>query len=133
MGLTAASVNRLAFTIREPIGVVVSISAFLIIRLNLIVHQTITAFAAGCPVIIKPASTTPLSCQALVDILKEAGLPEGWVQMVLCTNELTEKLATDPRVNFLSFIGSGKIGWVPEIQTGPAVPVVPWSMGALLL
>ncbi|SHN30880.1 Acyl-CoA reductase [Cyclobacterium lianum] len=118
MGLTAATSNRLAFTIREPIGVVASISAFNH-PLNLIVHQTITAFAAGCPVIIKPASTTPLSCLALVDILKEAGVPEGWVQMVLCANELTEKLATDKRVNFLSFIGSGKIGWYLKSKLAP--------------
>lgn len=118
MGITESSVNRLAFTIREPIGVVASISAFNH-PLNLIVHQTITAFAAGCPVIIKPASTTPLSCQALVEILKEAGVPEGWVQMVLCTNELTEKLATDKRVNFLSFIGSGKIGWYLKSKLAP--------------
>src|SRR5690606_15740044 len=77
MGLTAASVNRMAFTTREPIGVVASISAFNH-PLNLIVHQTVTAIAAGCPVIVKPASTTPLSCLAFIDILKEAGLPEDW-------------------------------------------------------
>lgn len=118
MGITESSVNRLAFTIREPIGVVVSISAFNH-PLNLIVHQTVTAFAAGCPVIIKPASATPLSCQALVEILKEAGVPDGWVQMVLCSNEQTEKLATDKRVNFLSFIGSGKIGWYLKSKLAP--------------
>src|SRR5690606_6612297 len=77
MGLTASSINRLAFTTREPIGVVASISAFNH-PLNLIIHQTITAIAAGCPVIIKPASTTPLSCLTFVDLLKEAGLPDGW-------------------------------------------------------
>ncbi|MEX2566407.1 MAG: aldehyde dehydrogenase family protein [Cyclobacteriaceae bacterium] len=118
MGITEASVNRLAFTIREPIGVVASISAFNH-PLNLIVHQTITAFAAGCPVIIKPASATPLSCQALVDILEEAGVPEGWVQMVLCSNELAETIVTDKRINFLSFIGSAKIGWYLKSKLAP--------------
>jgi acyl-CoA reductase-like NAD-dependent aldehyde dehydrogenase len=118
MGLTEASVNRLAFTMREPIGVVASLSAFNH-PLNLIVHQTITAFAAGCPVIVKPASNTPRSCLALMDILEEAGVPEGWVQAVICTNELAEKLATDKRINFLSFIGSAKIGWYLKSKLPP--------------
>ncbi len=118
MGITESSVNRLAFTMREPIGVVVSISAFNH-PLNLLIHQTITAFAAGCPVIIKPAGTTPLSCKALMEILEEAGVPEGWVQMVLCSNELAEKLATDKRVNYLSFIGSERVGWYLKSKLAP--------------
>lgn len=118
MGLTAASVNRLAFTTREPIGVVASLSAFNH-PLNLIVHQTITAFAAGCPVIVKPATNTPLSCLALMDVLEEAGVPEGWVQSVLCSNEVAEKLATDKRINYLSFIGSAKVGWYLKSKLAP--------------
>jgi acyl-CoA reductase-like NAD-dependent aldehyde dehydrogenase len=118
MGLTQASVNRIAFTTREPIGVVASISAFNH-PLNLIVHQTVTAFAAGCPVIVKPASTTPLSCLALAEILKEAGVPEGWVQVVITDNEAAEKLVTDPRVNYLSFIGSAKVGWYLKSKLAP--------------
>ncbi len=118
MGLTEASQNRMAFTTREPIGVVVSISAFNH-PLNLIIHQTVTAIAAGCPVIIKPASTTPLSCLNFVDILKEAGLPDGWCQPIVCKSKLAQKLATDPRVNYLSFIGSSKIGWYLRSQLSP--------------
>tara|TARA_R110000737_G_scaffold93541_2_gene126868 strand:- start:5159 stop:6583 length:1425 start_codon:yes stop_codon:yes gene_type:complete len=110
MGLTEATRNRIAFTIREPIGVVVSISAFNH-PLNLIIHQTVTAFAAGCPVVIKPASTTPLSCLAFIALLKEAGMPEDWCQAVVCDNDSAQQLATDPRVGFLSFIGSAKVGW----------------------
>jgi len=118
MGLTQASVNRLAFTMREPIGVVVSISAFNH-PLNLIVHQTVTAFAAGCPVIIKPASTTPMSCLAFVKILEEAGVPEGWVQPLILDNENSEALVTDSRVNYLSFIGSAKVGWHLKSKLSP--------------
>ncbi|MFC0264128.1 aldehyde dehydrogenase family protein [Fontibacter flavus] len=118
MGLTQASVNRIAFTTREPIGVVASISAFNH-PLNLIVHQTVTAFAAGCPVIVKPASTTPLSCLAFAEILKEAGVPEGWVQVVITDNEAAEKMVTDPRVNYLSFIGSAKVGWYLKSKLAP--------------
>ena len=118
MGLTEASVNRMAFTVREPIGVVASISAFNH-PLNLIVHQTVTAIAAGCPVIVKPASTTPLSCLALMDVLKEAGLPDGWCQSLICSSDVAELLATDPRVNYLSFIGSAKVGWALKSKLSP--------------
>jgi len=118
MGLTKASTNRLAFTTREPIGVVCSISAFNH-PLNLIVHQVITAIAAGCPVIIKPALTTPLSCLALVEILKEAGLPDGWCQPIICKDEIAEKLCTDARVSYFSFIGSSKVGWYLKSKLAP--------------
>ena len=118
MGLTKASEGRIAFTSREPIGVVTSISAFNH-PLNLIVHQSVTAIAAGCPVIIKPALTTPLSCLAFVEILSEAGLPEGWCQSIICKNEAAEKLVTDPRVNYFSFIGSAKVGWFLRSKLSP--------------
>jgi acyl-CoA reductase-like NAD-dependent aldehyde dehydrogenase len=118
MGLTKASVNRMAFTTREPIGVVLSISAFNH-PLNLIVHQVVTAIAAGCPVIIKPALTTPLSCLALVNILSSAGLPEGWCQVVICENEAAELLVVDERVNYFSFIGSSKVGWYLKSKLAP--------------
>lgn len=118
MGLTETTQNRIAFTTREPIGVVVSISAFNH-PLNLIIHQTVTAFAAGCPVVIKPATTTPLSCLAFVDLLKEAGMPEHWCQAVVCDNDTAEKMATDSRVGFLSFIGSSKVGWYLRSKLAP--------------
>lgn len=110
MGMTAASVNRLAFTTREPIGVVLAISAFNH-PLNLIIHQVIPAIAAGCPVIIKPASSTPVSCFNLVSLLYEAGLPEDYCTALVCSRDLAEKLAADPRLGFLTFIGSHEVGW----------------------
>ena len=110
MGLTKASLNRIAFTRMEPIGPVLSISAFNH-PLNMIVHQTATAIAAGCPVIVKPARSTPLSCIAFAEMLSEAGLPKPWCQVLICGHEETEKLASDPRVKYLSFIGSSQVGW----------------------
>lgn len=111
MGLSAAADNRWAFTTKEPIGIVAAISAFNH-PLNLIVHQVAPAIAVGCPVIIKPASATPLSCLEFVAMAHEAGLPEPWAQTFLPDgNELAEALATDKRVAFLSFIGSAKVGW----------------------
>lgn len=118
MGLTEASLNRLAFTTKEPIGVVAAVSAFNH-PLNLAVHQIVTAIAAGCPVIFKPAMTTPLSGLALAAILKEAGLPAGWLQVVLCDTETAELLVTDSRINFFSFIGSAKVGWYLKSKLSP--------------
>ncbi len=79
MGLSAAADGRWAFTTKEPIGIVAAISAFNH-PLNLIVHQVAPAIAVGCPVIIKPAGTTPLSCIDFVKLVHEAGLPEAWCQ-----------------------------------------------------
>jgi acyl-CoA reductase-like NAD-dependent aldehyde dehydrogenase len=111
MGLTAASAKRLAFTTREPIGVVFAISAFNH-PLNLIVHQVAPAIATGCPVIVKPASATPLSCRDFVALLHAAGLPEVWCQTFIPKGSaLAEQLACDPRISFLSFIGSASVGW----------------------
>lgn len=118
MDQTAPTAGRLAFTQREPIGVVCSISAFNH-PLNLIIHQTVPAIAAGAPVIIKPAPATSLSCINFVKILKEAGLPDVWCQVVICDNELAEKLVTDPRVAFFSFIGSARVGWYLRSKLAP--------------
>jgi len=118
MGLTPASENRLAFTIREPIGVVASVSAFNH-PLNLIVHQTIPAIAAGCPVIIKPARSTPLSCLKFIELLTQAGLPDGWCQAMVVDNKDASRLIEDDRINFFSFIGSGKVGWWLHSKLSP--------------
>jgi acyl-CoA reductase-like NAD-dependent aldehyde dehydrogenase len=119
MGLNAASRGHLAFTHREPVGVVVAVSAFNH-PLNLVVHQVGPAVAAGCPVIVKPAEDTPLSGFRLVDILREAGLPEAWCQPVAVGDlTLAERLVTDPRVGFLSFIGSAAVGWRLRARLAP--------------
>ncbi|WP_320035024.1 aldehyde dehydrogenase family protein [Halarcobacter sp.] len=110
MGHTASSANRMAYTFKEPIGVVAAISAFNH-PFNLAIHQVIPAIAVGCPVVIKPATQTPMSAIRLVEILEEAGLPKGWAQAVVCDRTGGELLATSPKVSFLTFIGSGAVGW----------------------
>ena len=118
MGTTAASLNRLAFTMPEPIGVVLSISAFNH-PLNLAVHQIIPAFAVGCPVIIKPASSTPMSAIELVKMMKEAGLSSDWVEVVVCNRENAELMVKDSRINYFSFIGSAEVGWSLRSKLAP--------------
>lgn len=119
MNVNPASSNRLAFTQHEPIGVVVAVSAFNH-PLNLIVHQVAPAIAAGCPVIVKPAAVTPLSCCRFVELLYEAGLPEAWCQVVVTQdNEVASQLVTDPRNAFFSFIGSARVGWMLRSRLAP--------------
>ena len=122
MGHTASSANRMAYTFKEPIGVVAAISAFNH-PLNLAIHQVIPAIAVGCSVIIKPATQTPMSAIRVVEILEEAGLPKGWAQAVVCDREGGELLATSPKVNALTFIGSGKVGWYLNSKVAPGTRV----------
>jgi acyl-CoA reductase-like NAD-dependent aldehyde dehydrogenase len=119
MGLSAAAEDRWAFTTREPLGVVAAISAFNH-PLNLIVHQVVPAIATGCPVIVKPSEVTPLSCLDFVALVRKAGLSEGWCQtFITADTALAESLATDPRIAFLSFIGSAKVGWHLHAKLAP--------------
>ena len=119
MKVNAASAGRVAFTQTEPVGVVVALSAFNH-PLNLIVHQVAPAIAAGCPVIVKPASATPLSCFRFVAVLHEAGLPEDWCQALAAREQrVGERARRRPRVGFLSFIGSARVGWGLRSRLAP--------------
>ena len=119
MNIDAASMNRIAFTQLEPIGVIVAVSAFNH-PLNLIVHQVGPAVAAGCPVIVKPAEDTPISCFRLVALLREAGLPDEWCQPLVTENAgVATELVADRRVAFLSFIGSAAVGWMLRSRLAP--------------
>ena len=119
MNINEASSNRIAFTQKEPIGVVLAISAFNH-PFNLIIHQVIPAIAVGCPVIVKPAEDTPLSCLKIVEMLYEAGLPKNRCHFVMPENlELATKLVSDERIDFFSFIGSSKVGWFLRSKLAP--------------
>ncbi len=118
MGLTKATEGRLAFTQREPIGVVASVSAFNH-PVNLIVHQTAPAIAVGAPFIVKPASTTPLSCFNVLKLYREAGLPEECGIAYACDRDAAGALVGHPDINYVSFIGSGEVGWKLRSQLAP--------------
>ncbi|MFK7815555.1 MAG: aldehyde dehydrogenase family protein [Gammaproteobacteria bacterium] len=120
-GMSPSSAKRIAITQKEPIGVVVAVSAFNH-PLNLIVHQVAAAVAAGCPVVVKPAEDTPISCLNFVNILWQAGLPSEWCQAVVPESiAVAEKLVTDSRVGFFTFIGSAKVGWMLHSKLAPGV------------
>ena len=119
MGINPASEKHMAFTSSEPIGVVVAISAFNH-PLNLIIHQVGPAIATGCPVIVKPAEDTPLSCYRFVSILRQAGLPDEWCQALVVSDlDVATQLVTDSRVGFFSFIGSANVGWMLRSKLAP--------------
>ena len=122
MGHTESSANRMAYTFKEPIGVCVSISAFNH-PFNLAIHQIIPAVAMGCPIIIKPATSTPLSALKIIEILREAGLGDSWAQALVCEREASEKLAFSSKIDYLSFIGSAKVGWYLNANVADGVRV----------
>jgi len=104
--------GRLAFTLRLPLGVVGAISPFNF-PLNLVAHKVAPAIAAGCPVVLKPASQTPLSAIALADLLlDECGLPAGHLNVVTGGGRsIGNALVDHPDVSYISFTGSGEVGW----------------------
>jgi acyl-CoA reductase-like NAD-dependent aldehyde dehydrogenase len=111
MDASQAGEGKLAFTLRHPIGIVGAISPFNF-PLNLVAHKIAPALAAGCPVILKPASQTPLSALLLAELETEAGLPPGWLNVVVGpAAELGDVLVGEDRVKALSFTGSSDVGW----------------------
>jgi acyl-CoA reductase-like NAD-dependent aldehyde dehydrogenase len=111
MDASPAGGGKLAFTLRLPIGIVGAISPFNF-PLNLVAHKIAPALAAGCPVVLKPASATPLSALLLAELEAEAGLPEGWLNVVTgSASEIGDALVEDDRVKLITFTGSGDVGW----------------------
>src|SRR5258708_9706487 len=107
---TPGSENRLAFTIRVPVGVVCAITPFNF-PLNLVAHKVAPALAAGNAVILKPASFTPVVSAKLCSILTEAGLPPGWLNLVVGPGDGVGKaLLNDTRISFYTFTGSMPVG-----------------------
>jgi len=98
------------FWLRRPVGVIAAISPFNF-PLNLVAHKVAPALAAGNTVVLKPASTTPLTAIKLCEILSEAGLPAGAINLVVGSGgTVGEWLVTDPRVAKVTFTGSPPVG-----------------------
>jgi acyl-CoA reductase-like NAD-dependent aldehyde dehydrogenase len=103
--------NKIAFVSRVPVGVVAAISPFNF-PVNLVVHKIGPAIAAGCPVVLKPASATPLSALALAQMLvEECGLPAGWLNVVTCKGSVANHLVEHEDVALITFTGSPPVGW----------------------
>ena len=112
MEAAEAGAGKLAFTLRVPVGVVGGITPFNF-PLNLVAHKVAPAIAAGCPLVLKPASQTPLSALALRSLLvDECGLPGDWLHVVTGpASEVGTALVDHDGVAYLTFTGSGQVGW----------------------
>jgi acyl-CoA reductase-like NAD-dependent aldehyde dehydrogenase len=111
MDASQAGEGKFGFTLRTPIGVVGAISPFNF-PLNLVAHKIAPALAAGCAVVLKPAGQTPLSALLLAELETEAGLPPGWLNVVVGPpSEIGDTLVADDRVKVITFTGSSDVGW----------------------
>jgi acyl-CoA reductase-like NAD-dependent aldehyde dehydrogenase len=125
--------GHIAWTVRVPIGVIGAITPFNF-PLNLVAHKLAPALAAGCAVVLKPASQTPLSALRLAALCEEAGLPGGWLSVLPGrAGEIGDVLVEDERVRMLTFTGSAAVGWelrarAPRkkvaLELGNASPIV---------
>ena len=111
MAASEAGEGKIAFTLRRPIGVIGAISPFNF-PCNLVAHKLAPALAAGCPVVLKPAGQTPMSALLLAELEQEAGLPAGWLNVLVGpSSEIGDVLVNDERVRMITFTGSSGVGW----------------------
>ena len=133
MDASPAGVGKIAYTIRVPIGIVGAITPFNF-PLNLVAHKIAPALAAGCAVVLKPAGQTPLSALLLGELETEAGLPPGWLNVLVGPSaEIGDVIVEDERVKLITFTGSSGVGWKireravkkrVNLELGNATPVV---------
>ena len=133
MDATPAGVGKAAFTTRVPIGIVGAISPFNF-PFNLVAHKLAPALAAGCAIRAQAASATPLSALLLAELETEAGLPPGWLNVLVGrASEIGDVLVEDERVRLISFTGSAEVGWKLReraarkkvlLELGNATPVI---------
>jgi len=110
--------NRLAFTIRMPVGVVCAITPFNS-PLNTVAHKVGPALAAGNSVVLKPATQTPLTAAILCEVLMEAGAPPGFLNLVQGEGpEVGEWLLQEQQVAFYTFTGSTRVGAIIQRAIG---------------
>ncbi len=109
--------GRVGMLRRVPVGPVSAITPFNF-PLNLVAHKVAPAIAAGCPVVLKPASQTPSAALILGELAAEAGLPAGGLSVIPCTRAGAGAFTTDERLRLLTFTGSPEVGWALKRQAG---------------
>lgn len=128
--------GMIGFWQRKPIGVVVGITGFNY-PLLLASHKIAPAIAAGCPVIVKTAPSTPLATLWLVSLLRsvaaDLGIPQGAVQLVTGDAEVGATLVTDPRIGIVSFTGSSAVGHAIAKSAAPRKVVLELGSNAALV
>ncbi|MED0715750.1 aldehyde dehydrogenase family protein [Aeribacillus composti] len=120
--------NRTAYTVREPIGVIGAITPFNF-PMNLVAHKVGPAIASGNTIVLKPASQTPLSAFFIAELLQEAGLPDGALNVVTGSGSIVgNKIVEDERVKMITFTGSPQVG--KEIRNKAGLKRVTLELGS---
>jgi len=122
-----SGINRFGYYKRYPVGVVAAITPFNF-PLNLVAHKVGPAIAAGCPIVLKPASTTPLTSIKLVELLLEAGLPKCGINLLVGSGKTVgNKIVESDLVNMITFTGSPEVGL--EIKSKAKMKKVTLELG----
>jgi acyl-CoA reductase-like NAD-dependent aldehyde dehydrogenase len=117
LDLQPSAAGRSGIVRRFPLGPILAITPFNF-PLNLVAHKVAPAVAAGCTVVLKPATKTPLSSMLLAETAEKAGLPAGALNILPLANSDAERLVSDDRLKLLSFTGSGPVGWSLKTKAG---------------
>ena len=124
--------DKRMMVLKQAIGVCVSITPWNF-PLAMITRKVAPAIAAGCTIVIKPAEQTPLSALALVELAKEAGIPDGVINLVTANGknsiEIGKALCDSPLVRHLSFTGSTPVGRILMEQCAPTIKKVALELG----
>ena len=119
MSVSPTGVGRTGRYRYFPIGVIAAVTPFNF-PLNLVAHKVAPAIAAGNTVVLKPALQTPLTSFLLFEILRDAGLPDGVLNVVPCNNDIAEAFVRNDKIAMLSFTGSAAVGWKLKSIVGKA-------------
>lgn len=114
---TPAGEGRHGMVRRFPIGPIAAITPFNF-PLNLVAHKLAPAIAAGCPVVLKPASQTPLTALKLAEVIADAGYPAGGLSVLPMQSKHATPLVEDERFKLLTFTGSPSVGWAMKQRAG---------------
>ncbi|MEO5333474.1 MAG: aldehyde dehydrogenase family protein [Magnetococcus sp. YQC-5] len=117
LGINAMGAGRRALVRHYPVGVVAGVAPFNF-PLNLAIHKIAPAMATGCPMVLKPASKTPLTALMLAGIIQESGWPLEAFSVLPCNRSAGQVLVEDDRVKLLTFTGSPDVGWTMKQQAG---------------
>jgi acyl-CoA reductase-like NAD-dependent aldehyde dehydrogenase len=112
-----AAGRRTGWISRFPIGPIAAVTPFNF-PLNLVAHKLVPVIASGCTSVLKPSSTTPLTALKLGQILVQAGIPKGMINIVPCATGVAERLVVDPLIKMLTFTGSAEVGWQLRNRSG---------------
>jgi glyceraldehyde-3-phosphate dehydrogenase (NADP+) len=117
LDVNSASKGRVGIVRRFPVGAIAAISPFNL-PLGLAGHKVAPALAAGCPVVLKPPSNTPLTMLSIAELVDATDLPKGSLSVLPMTRDVGDRLVTDERFKLLSFTGSPEVGWAMKARAG---------------